>query len=427
MTALTFDTIAKQALDLMQHTNKHIFLTGKAGTGKSTLLLHFLENTTKNTAVLAPTGVAALNIWWVTIHSFFGFPPNITTTKAKKEAKKQFDNELFTELETIIIDEISMVRADVFDCIDVFLKTVKKSFKPFGGVQIIMIGDLYQLPPVLRWQDIEVFKRLYETPYFFSSEVANHRGFKMEQIELEKIYRQEDESFISILNAIRNKTVDDSHLSLLNRQVKQDIEIQDGMIYLTGRNDSASEINDEKLCSLKGRSEEFLARIKGDFGEKDYPTQDILVLKPWAQVMFVANDPDWERVNGTLGKVKSIEDDTILVDIYWGGTVEVWTHTWKIYSYDFDTSSGKIFTEAVGSFTQVPLKLARAITIHKSQGKTFDKVIVDVGWGIFAHGQTYVALSRCRSLEGITLTKPIRLSHVIVDDRITTFLTKKEK
>lgn len=421
---LKFDAIATKALHLMETTDKHIFLTGKAGTGKSTLLTHFLQNSSKNIVVIAPTGVAALNIWWATIHSFFWFPPNVTLAKAKKEAKLNADSEMFKELQTIIIDEISMVRADLLDCIHVFLQTIKKSKKSFGGVQMIMIWDLYQLPPVLRYQDQAVFKKLYDSPYFFSSAVVAQENFQIEIIELEKIYRQQDQSFISVLNAIRNKTINDEHLQLLNKQIKSDIQIEDGMMYLTGRNDAAQEINDEKLDSLKTKPTIFAGKVKGDFWERDYPTQQALILKPGAQVMFVANDPNGQRVNGTLGKVKKIVKGKVIVDIYDGETVEVGNHYWKMYSYDFDKKSKKLTTDVVGSFIQVPLKLARAITIHKSQWKTFDKVIVDVGWGIFAHGQTYVALSRCRSLGGITLTSPVKAQHVIVDYRIMDFLTK---
>lgn len=289
---------------------------------------------------------------------------------------------------------------------------------------MIMIGDLYQLPPVLRSQEQSAFSKLYETPYFFSSEVVSRNDLDMEIIELEKIYRQKDQSFISILNAIRNKTVNDWHLQQLNQQIKSNIQIEDGTIYLTGRNDSAQEINDAKLDSLKTKSTIFAAKTKGKFSEKDFPTQQALILKPGAQVMFVANDPNGQRVNGTLGKVKKFHKNKVIVDIYDGETVEVGNHTWRIYSYDFDKKSKKLTTDVVGSFTQIPLKLARAITIHKSQGKTFDKVIVDVGWWIFAHGQTYVALSRCRSLGGITLTSPVKEHHVIVDYRIMKFLTK---
>jgi len=428
--SLTFDSIAQKALDMMIKTNKNIFLTWKAGTWKSTLLMHFLQQTKKKTVVLAPTGVAALNVGGMTIHSFFGFHTTMTYQEAQKKGKQRArqknKKDIFLKIDTIVIDEISMVRADMLDCVDIFLQEARKSSDPFGGVQMIFIGDLYQLPPVVTKNEKEFFTNIYPSPFFFSSHVFTNPFRQMEFIELEKIYRQTDQTFVDILNAIRNKSLDDWHLKLLNMNVHQwgEIDIQEGNMYLVGTNAKADQINMFQLAKLPGKIHKFRAHIEGNFQEKQFPTDELLQLKVGSQVMFVANDTfGWQRVNGTVGKIIGFEDEGVVVEIFNGETVVAGEHTREVKQYIYDTWSSNLSSEKVWSFTQLPLMLAWAITIHKSQGKTFDKVIIDLT-GTFAHGQAYVALSRCRSLSWLSLVKPMIKNHVIMDRRIIEFLTR---
>jgi len=424
MKKLQFDEIAEKALDLMENSNKNIFLTGKAGTWKSTLLMYFLEKSNKNIAILAPTGVAALNIWWSTIHSFFGFAPTITIKKAKQEAKYQIWDPKFTELDAILIDEISMVRADMMDCINEFLKIVRESKKAFGWAQLIMIWDLYQLPPVVTSREKEFFQKEYDSPYFFDAKVVQQKWFDMEFIELEKVYRQSDKAFIDILNAIRTKTLEDKHIKMLNRRISKDIDLSEWMIYLAGTNSQVDIINNQYLDKISKPIASFVAKTKWDINPKQFPTDIELILKEWSQVMFVANDTDGRWVNGTLWKIKKIKKNEILVKIYGWEDVEVGLHTWRVGQFEYNPGKKRLDAHIVGTFSQIPLTLAWAVTIHKSQWKTFDNVIIDLSSGIFAHGQTYVALSRCRSLEWIKLTCEIKTWHVRLDYNVVKFLTQ---
>lgn len=413
----------KKALDLMENTDKNVFITGKAGTGKSTLLQYFREITKKKIVVLAPTGVSALNVKGETIHSFFGFRPNISLQNIKKLPPSQ--REIYKNLDTIIIDEISMVRADLLDCVDYFLRlNGKDKDKPFGGIQMIFIGDLYQLPPVVTSKEKKIFKDYYKSEYFFDSNIFKY--LSMEFIELEKIYRQKDEKFINLLNEIRRNTVSEESLELLNsRVVKDSIPFEDYMIYLTPYNDTATKINMEKLKSLKGRKYEWVAGIEGEVSEEYYPNDVILTVKKGAQVMMLNNDSLGRWVNGSVGKVVDIKSNEIIrVQFPDGRIEEVTPYTWEIFHYVFDEKENIIKTNILGTFTQYPLKLAWAVTIHKSQGKTFDKVIIDLGKGAFAPGQVYVALSRCTSFEGIFLKRPIKKKEIFIDKRIVDFLTK---
>lgn len=420
----------KKALKIMEDTLSNAFITGKAGTGKSTLLDYFRSVTRKQIVVLAPTGVAAINVRGETIHSFFGFKPDITLDKVKK--LKDRKARIFKELDALVIDEISMVRSDLLDCVDKSLRLNAKSPElPFGGLQMIFIGDLYQLPPVVPGKEKELFRVHYQTPYFFSARVF--KAFSMEFIELEKIYRQKDAGFIGILNAIRNNTITDSALSLLNKRVEQNFSYAPHSCYavhLTPTNKMAAEINTEHLHKLKTKIHTFRAEISGDFKEYSYPADEELHLASGAQVMLLNNDAKDRWVNGSIGKITDIEfnkeksADSIFVELSENGREEVLPFTWELFHFQFNEEAGTIETEALGSFTQYPLRLAWAVTIHKSQGKTFDRVIIDMGKGAFAYGQTYVALSRCRSLDGITLRRPIRKSDVWTDRRIVEFLTK---
>ncbi len=416
----------RRALDLMENTDRHIFITGKAGTGKSTLLEYFRATTTKNIVVLAPTGVAALNVEGETIHSFFKFGPDITVDKVRRISG--WAGKIYKNLDAIVIDEISMVRADLMDCIDRFMRlNGPDPSRPFGGVQMIMIGDLYQLPPVVKGQEKRLFRDYYKSEYFFDAKVFEQ--IELEFVELQKVFRQKDPVFIEILNQIRNNTITDETLELLNQRVGAELPETDGYtVYLTTTNKMARELNESNLSKLKGRTYRFVATVEGEFDEKSYPTDYELVLKKGAQVMMLNNDSYGRWVNGSIGRVVKVRKDRergiriIEVEFPDGRVEEVEPYTWDLFHYYYDEDEGKIETEIVGAFTQYPLKLAWAITIHKSQGKTFDQVVIDIGRGTFAHGQVYVALSRCRSLDGISLVKPIKKKHIFMDYRIVRFL-----
>lgn len=420
----------KEALDLIENTDKHVFITGKAGTGKSTLLEYFRSTSKKQVVVLASTGVAAVNINGQTIHSFFKFKPDITLEKVKK-VKKKGDKDIYKKIDAIIIDEISMVRADLLDCVDKFLKLNGKNKElPFGGIQMVFFGDLYQLPPVVTADERRIFKDKYKTEYFFSSHLFENMELKL--IELEKIYRQKDEQFIDILNSIRNNTVTEDKLCVLNERYNPDFEppLDEFYIHLTSRNDQAQVINENQLKKIKGKEYVFESSIKGDFDRKYFSTETNLKIKKGSQIMLLNNDSFGRWVNGTIGRVKTIEnynqpdEEAVVVELNDGSEVTVTRYTWEIFKYEYNDSTKSLNTETIGSFTQYPLKLAWAVTIHKSQGKTFEKVIIDIGRGTFASGQMYVALSRCTSLEGMILKQKIQKRHILKDWRISDFLTK---
>ncbi|MCB0662427.1 MAG: AAA family ATPase, partial [Saprospiraceae bacterium] len=386
----------------MEKTKKGAFITGRAGTGKSTLLRLFRTTTRKKIVVLAPTGVAALNVKGQTIHSFFGFPGR---PLSPKDIKKVRNKKMYENLDVIIIDEISMVRADLLDNIDLFLKINRNNPEPFGGVQMIFFGDLFQLPPVVA-SDAEamLFNNFYESPYFFSAQVFDH-GYTMEMLELHKVYRQENRYFLRLLDAIRTNRIDREDLEELNERYLPDFDLDDHYITLSPRNYKVDQINERKLKDLDTEEEVFFADVKGNFDPRLYPTEQALKLKLGAQVMFIKNDPEKSFVNGTIGKVVEFGTGTVKVEIKEEGktkVIEVGKLDWEILKYVQGKEDEKsIDTEVIGTFSQIPLRLAWAITIHKSQGKTFERVIIDMGKGAFEHGQTYVALSRCTSLEGI--------------------------
>lgn len=429
----------REALRLMNATDQHVFITGRAGTGKSTLLQYFRDHTEKNVAVLAPTGVAAVNIKGQTIHSFFGFRPDITPERAG--TLKPRHKEVYKKLDAIVIDEISMVRADLFDCVDVFLRRFgKKRTKPFGGIQMIFIGDLYQLPPVVTSREKALFSEHYRSPYFFDSGVFRASCFAddtlldspafMEFIELEKVYRQTDVRFLSLLNAIRNNTADEDDLRAINRRYHPDFEASGDDLYicLTTTNDLARSINTQRLAALEGEVFSFEGQIRGDFDIKALPTELNLQMKEGAQVMLLNNDSLGRWINGSIGTVVDIESQEEDPDIIWveladGEVVDVLPYRWDMFEFTYDKTSKSVMSDSVGSFTQYPLKLAWAVTIHKSQGMTFDRTIIDIGRGTFSHGQLYVALSRCRTLNGIVLKKPVQKKHILMDWRVVKFVT----
>lgn len=425
----------KRALSLMEETDKHLFITGKAGTGKSTLLSHFCKNTAKRPVVLAPTGVAALNVGGQTIHNFFRFRVDITPQKIlERKVRLGKNRDFYKKLKAIIIDESSMLRADLLDCVDTFLRMYgPKRGQPFGGVQMVFIGDLYQLPPVVTSQERAIFNSLYKTPYFFSAKAME--GIELEVVELEKIYRQKDQDFIHLLNKVRNNSVEEEDMAKLNsRLIKDKSKKPNGLcISLTGTNIKADEINDAHLASLPGKPHVSEAEIRGDFGKEHYPTALELRFKAGAQIMLLNNDSSGRWVNGTIGVIEKIEEDEegeecVLVRLYnddgESEVVSVSRHKWEVYKFALE--GGAIISQRVGSFTQYPFRLAWAVTIHKSQGKTFDNVEIDIGSGAFSAGQMYVALSRCTSFEGITLRAPLKKQHIWTDYRIFEFMTRRK-
>ena len=418
----------RQALELMENSGKSVFITGRAGTGKSTLLTHFFTTTRKKVVILAPTGVAALNVKGQTIHSFFKFRPNITPERVRKLRSSDEGKNIYHKLDAIIIDEISMVRADLLDCVDKFLRlNGPDNTRPFGGIQMIFIGDLYQLSPVVTGNDREIFTTLYKTPYFYSAHVFE--TFDMEFVELQKVYRQHDEKFIDLLNSVRNNTITEKGLALLRQRYSPDFEPAPGdfYVYLTTTNAMAETINMAQMAKLETTLHTFTGEIEGNFGKENLPTAIDLHIKTGAQIMMLNNDAEGRWVNGSIGVVKGLirnqrGEDVIIADLNDGSTVEIEPFTWEIYHSFVD--DGQLGSEVIGTFTQYPLMLAWAVTIHKSQGKTFDNVIIDIGRGAFAHGQTYVALSRCTSLEGIVLVKPLQKKDIWTDFKIVDFLTK---
>ncbi len=417
----------KRAWEMMEKGNKPVFITGRAGTGKSTLLQYFREHTKKSIVILAPTGVAALNVQGQTIHSFFGFSTDITLETIKKPKK---NIKVIRALDALLIDEISMVRADLLDCIDRSLRLARnKKDIPFGGIQLICIGDLYQLPPVVASAEERMFfKTRYQSPYFFSSDVF--RSFDVEMMELQKIYRQSDERFIEILNAVRNNNIQDLHIAALNERLDVDFFPPEGSfcVTLTSTNAMAQEQNQEWLERLPGKKHRYEADIEGKFDRGSYPTDPILSLKKDAQVMLVNNDRLKRWVNGTIARVEGFREsengwDEIIVRLANGKRSYVEPYTWEVFRFSYDETSRSIVSQSVGSFRQYPMVLSWAVTIHKSQGKTFDQVAIDIGRGTFAHGQMYVALSRARTLEGIVLKSPIQKRHIFMDKIVTDFLT----
>lgn len=420
----------KQAIALMEQTQQHLFITGKAGTGKSTLLDYFCEKTKKKPVVLAPTGVAALNVKGQTVHRFFNFYIDVTPEQIRSKKKKPRNPKLYKKLKTIIIDEVSMLRADLLDCIDVFLRIYgPNAAEPFGGVQMIFVGDLYQLPPVVGREERAIFSQHYATPYFFSAHALE--ALPLELVELETVYRQKDERFVGLLNKIRNNSVEDDDIDALNKRYIPDapeLVTDDFTITLTTTNQAADSVNDAKLAALGGRLFRSKATVRGDFSKEYYPTALDLSYKIGAQIMLLNNDSQGRWVNGSIGVIEGKdydedEEETCLkVRLHdTERLVSVLPHMWEVFKVALEGE--ELVSEAAGSFTQYPFRLAWAVTIHKSQGKTFDQVVIDMGRGAFASGQTYVALSRCRSLEGIRLHVPIKKQHIRTDPRIYKFLT----
>lgn len=424
--ALTPKSLSEEfqyVLDRMEHSENNLFITGKAGTGKSTILNLFRTVTRQKIAVLAPTGIAALNVKGQTIHSFFGFPPRVLY---RKDLTKRKNHKMFKNVEIIVIDEISMVRADMLDSISYFLRVNREIDEPFGGVKMIFIGDLFQLPPVVAsMEEKEHLSRHYQTPYFFSSRVVSEH-LELETIELNKVYRQDEMHFIRLLDNIRTMSCDFDDIEDLNARYLGEEESLDYFITLSPKNAVVNKLNKEKLEAIDLPAFYYTAKVTGDFSENQYPTSLSLSLKLGAQVMFIKNDlQNRQFVNGTIGKVVKLNNDLVHVEIEDESgnpkLIEVEPLEWENLKYELSKKTKKLEATIKGTFKQYPLKLAWAITIHKSQGQTFDKVIIDMDTGAFEYGQTYVALSRCRSLSGIYLKRALLPKDIMVDPRIADF------
>jgi energy-coupling factor transporter ATP-binding protein EcfA2 len=433
------------AFDYIHYTNQHVFLTGKAGTGKTTFLKNLKKVSPKRMVVVAPTGVAAINAGGVTIHSFFQLPfgPQIPQNIARSfndqapetgsaDRINRFSGikiKIIRSLDLLVIDEISMVRADMLDAIDATLRRFKNRFQPFGGVQLLMIGDLQQLAPVIKDEDWRILGKYYDTGFFFSSHALKKSEFV--GIELTHIYRQKEQEFIRLLNKVRDNKLDTNDLQMLNSRYipRFSPPQEEGYITLTTHNYQARNINDEHLLNLKGKIYRFTCKVENEFPEFSYPADEVLEIKAGAQVMFIKNDPSPDKrfYNGKIGKVTKIMDDLIEVQCPdENESIEVEPATWENTRYTLNEGTGEIEEEVIGTFTQYPLKLAWAITIHKSQGLTFEKAVIDARQS-FAHGQVYVALSRCKSLEGLVLSTPLNAQSVINDETVTGFTSKVEQ
>lgn len=424
----------QDALQLITHTRQSVFLTGKAGTGKSTFLKYICNHTKKKYAVLAPTGIAAINAGGVTLHSFFKLPfrpmlpddPDLSLShgrifeffKYPKEKRK-----IIAEVDLIIIDEISMVRADIIDCVDRILRVYSGNMRlPFGGKQLLFVGDVFQLEPVVPSDQKEILSLFYASPFFFSARVF--KDINLVPIELQKVYRQTDPVFINVLDRIRNNAARKQELDTLNGRYFPSFEPQNEDMYITlaTRRDQVDFINEKKLAELPGEEYVSVGKIEGDFPESSLPTQLNLSIKEQAQVIFIDNDYERRWVNGTIGMVSGIDENGNVYVLLESGVEHLVEPTsWRNYKYKYNEKERRIEEEIVGTFEQLPIRLAWAITVHKSQGLTFSRVVVDLTGGVFAGGQTYVALSRCTSLEGLVLKSKISSRDIFIRKEIVEF------
>lgn len=438
--------IAQNVVKFINQTNRSLFLTGKAGTGKTTLLHHIIANTHKNTAVVAPTGIAALNAGGVTIHSLFQLPfgsfipeeieAPVVSEMIKFETKATLSRQfkmgglkisVLRNLDLLVIDEVSMLRADVLDAIDFVLKKVRRNIQAFGGVQVLFIGDLLQLPPVVKPEEWHILRNYYQGIFFFHSHVIQQA--KPLYIELTKIYRQSDDTFISILNNLRNNNVTPEDTQTLSQYINEQFDYRKnpGYITLTTHNKKADELNATSLDHIRQKEYQYLPEVVGDFPEKIYPLDDVLVLKEGAQVMFIKNDlsQDKNYFNGKMGVVQSLEKNEIFVHFpEENKTIEVDKYEWKNIRYKVNEQTKEVEEETLGTFVQYPVKLAWAITVHKSQGLTFDKAAIDVS-DVFQPGQAYVALSRVRSLDGLVLLSPLTMNGIKNDHSVMSYAQNK--
>lgn len=419
------------AKDIILNTDTTLFVTGRAGTGKTTLLRYVAESSQKNTVVVAPTGIAAINAGGVTIHSFFKLPfapfiPSVIEAKkliAGQKMRAEFRS-VIRSVDMIIIDEVSMLRADILDAIDVVLRHYRNSKFPFGGVQMVFFGDMYQLPPVCVNDEWFILKDYYSTPYFFSAKVFEKQEIVC--LELDKIFRQKDEDFVEILNQVRNNNISKENFNRLNDRYNPDFDLENNpdFVVLTTHNAVSDDINESRLIDIDSKTFIFDAAIKGDFPEYLYPVEQQIVLKKGARVMFTANDhinPERLYYNGKMGTVVELEDNNVYVTCDGeDDPILVNYETWENNTFSYNRKENSVDVKTIGTFTQLPLRLAWAITIHKSQGLTFQKVAIDAA-NSFTSGQVYVALSRCTSLDGIVLLSPINSNSIMVDSRIQRF------
>ena len=419
------NAIASKALDLMLNSKRNLYITGDAGTGKSTLLKHYLDLVKKKVAILAPTGMAAINVGGETIHSFcrFGTQP-AWEMLAEGKVHKLRDNRRIKGVDVLVIDEISMVRSDMLDALDKFFRLNKEKPRlPFGGVQLILFGDHFQLPPILKRDEKADFLQHYQSEYFFGA--LCFPTLQLQFIKLEHNYRQSEADFIKLLNFLRYGVANPDLISWVNNKfLGKDIDQKNLPITITTVNKDAADINLIELEKISKPEFTYKSVIAGSFGEELYPTEKYLILKEGAQVMFIKNSAEKRWVNGTIGVVEKLEKDTVLVRIATKSSsklVEVDLETWESYKYEYDEEKLQVVQKTVGSFVQYPLKLAWAVTIHKSQGQTFDNCIINMGRGAFIYGQTYVAFSRCRTMAGVHLSTRLKLTDVKADPNVFAF------
>ncbi len=403
----------ERAIDFARNDQGHLFVTGRAGTGKSTLLRVLRDHITEETVVLAPTGLAAVNVGGQTIHSFFGFPPRLIRPD---DIKRSRNGRVMRKLKVIIIDEVSMVRSDLMWAIDQSLRVNRgRPREAFGGVRLMLFGDLHQLPPVIQGDVAQHLESEFGGPFFFQVAALNE-GAGVSLLELDQVFRQNDETFLTVLNRIRDGDATEEDLEALNERTHPIRTLGEGDPYviLTPTNAAAQRINMAYLDALPSPARNYEAGITGEYSDGAHPTDASLILKEGAKVILLRNDPDRRWVNGSIARVARLEDKRVWIELD-GKTHEIEQASWEARRYAFDQSAEKVVENVTGTFRQFPLRLAWALTIHKSQGLTLDKVYIDLGRGTFAHGQAYVALSRCRSLEGLALARPLRPSDIMFD------------